>query len=150
MDANVKVRQMSLDDVPFVFSSWLRSYADSDFAKAHRKQIYFQLHHAVIERCMARPSTTVLVACSPSDETQILGFLVAERLPGAPVAQLPEHRTVVHFGYTKSPLRRQGVMAALMKSAELDPNNSFFSHKTWATDTLQKKWPGAVHCLYLV
>lgn len=98
------VRAMGPEDVPFVAATWLRSYADSPWAKRIDQADYFEGHSKVVNALLNR--CTVLVAEFQSDEGPVLlGFAAGEQT---------EHATCLHYAYVKGFYRQRGVADALL------------------------------------
>lgn len=125
-------------------SSWLKSYRHgSYFAKRIRDKQFFAYHHKVLERILARPTTTVTVACKPGEENTIFGYLITEFFAA-------ENKTIIHFVYVKDAFRGFGVAKQLLETVKLNPNVCYFSHWTFAVDELIKKYPGMTYNPYLI
>lgn len=141
MDA-IKVRELGEREHPFLFSSWLNSYRRrSSFARRITDKVFFSRHHAVIERILQRPSTTVLVATPVGEPDTFLGYLIVERALGM---------TILHFAYVKDAWRRMGVMKALVAAAGIDPNACVFTHRTYDLEWIERKFPALVYDPYLI
>lgn len=117
MDLPISIRDCEQSDLPFVFSSWLRSYRLSSFARSIPNRDYYSNHHLVVDRLVQAPETKILVATDVEDPTVLLGFLVFE--PG-----------VIHFAYTKKPFRGLQVFRRLLEASGLDLNSAAYSHFT--------------------
>lgn len=104
ISAAVRLRAAREEDRSFVFSSWLNSYRKSDAAKGLDGQTYYTQQRATIERLLSRSSG--VIACQPSDEKEILGWLVLE----------PASSLVVHYAYVKHLLRREGLASHMLRS----------------------------------
>lgn len=97
-------------DHNFVRKMWLRSYADSAFARAMTPRemwsrgqtapTYWSGHHALVDALLARAS--LRVATWPEDTWTIVGFAVTE----------PD---VVHYVYVANDYRKQGVARRLLE-----------------------------------
>lgn len=129
--SEVEVRQGCEADIPFIFSTWLRSYRDNSFfAKRIKNSIFFDGHHKVIEHLLQKPGLQVLVAHAGSDANTIFGYLVTE-----PAAK------VVHFAYVKKSFRRLGIAKALLDHFGADLNECQFTHWTFDLDSILPKFP---------
>ena len=105
--AEFRIRPADVGDVAFVCATWKNSHwRESPWASRLRWAVYAPQHERVIRRLLSRSS--VLVACDPTDEAEILGDLVFE--PSVPA---------VHFAYVKPAFRRAGVATALVKASGL-------------------------------
>lgn len=117
----VVLRAAGKADIPFITSSWLKSYRDSAAVKGVPNTIYYASHHRVLEHLI--PRSTVLVAANPDATEQILGWICAELVNGA---------FVLHFLYVKNVFRRFGLAQKLVASLEEveKPVAHFFTHRT--------------------
>lgn len=99
------------EDYNFVRVWWLRSYADSPWARAmtHREDwrrgitspAYWSGHHALIDQLLSR--ATLTIATWPEDTWTIVGFACTEG-------------DVVHYVYVTQDYRRGGVAKRLLES----------------------------------
>lgn len=129
-------------DLPFLLSTWLRSYKhNSQFASRIRNHVFFKWHHDLLERALSRPTTRVLVATLPDAQDVIVGYFVHEA-QDVPVA---------HWVYVKADFRKFGVAKALIAASALPPNlkGVEFTHAShdWF-DFLERRFPEAVYCPY--
>ena len=130
--AEVEVRLAYLEDVPFIFSTWLKSYRyASTFARKISNDIYYKRHHLVIDLILKRAGSTVLVAHPVGEPNVILGYLVTERQP--------DGEDVIHFTYIKKSFRQMGVARALWKGLDAE-KNYLFTHYTADADWITKKY----------
>lgn len=96
------IRVATKEDLPFIYSTWLRSFRySSDFAKDIESDIYYELHHQLIERIIAR-GANVFICADDSDINVIHGYLIGEG-------------PVIHFAYVKKPFRGLGIFTDLLK-----------------------------------
>lgn len=117
------IRDAEPGEENFVYNSWLHSYRSSHFARPIESKTYYAFHHAIIERILARPTCTVLIATHKDTPTIILGYLVLESL----------EKPTIHFVYVKQPFRRLGIAKALLGHLrpKLDvPFEAIYTHKT--------------------
>jgi len=127
MGAIVAVRPATSDDIAFIFSTWLHNFkSGSLFAKRIPYAVFFQNHHRVLERILARPEVQSLVACPSDSPDTIVGYLIHEG-------------NVVHYVYVKGAFRKLGVARALAVAAKLDLEKVVCSHWTFAADDLAMK-----------
>jgi hypothetical protein len=88
-------------DIPFVYSTWLRSYrTGSGLGLQSGKHQYFVLYQMILDQILERESTTVLVAALDEDLSIALGYIVIE----------PK---ILHYVFVKEPFRRFGIAKAL-------------------------------------
>lgn len=130
------------EDNAFIFATWLRSFRHlSYFAKRIKNHVFFKWHHALIERVLARETTTVLVAHAKDDRDLIFGYIIFEDW---------DDFDVLHFIYVKGDYHKNGIGTMLLKASGIDVNTAFFSHWTYATDELIKKYPEMTYSPYHV
>ncbi len=98
--SEITIRPANLEDVPFIFSSWLKSYRDAPAVRGVPNSIYYARQHDLITAVFARKNVRVYIACAPDEPSQIFGYLVGEALDSGPV---------LHFLYVKHPMRNFGV-----------------------------------------
>lgn len=127
----ISIRDGQEGDVPFIFSSWLKSFRVGLVCKHVDNTIYFTEHHKVAERIMKR--ATVKIATDPADPATIYGYLVYERIDGI---------LVVHYAYVKHTFRAMGVLRQLMATIEHDfnRNTGLFTHSTIISARLSLKY----------
>jgi len=124
----VQIREANSEDISFIFSSWLKSFKTSKFAKSIGSNLYYSGHHILIENLLKR--SKVLVACNSTDVGQIYGFGVGEMRDNVPI---------VHFIYVKHKFRKFKIGTALFedlinKEEGEDYPASFFTHLTKSSD----------------
>ena len=137
---SVFVRSASKEDVPFITSSWLRSFREGgSFCKRVPNNIYYHYHHKIMEQLL--PRSYVLVATNESDPNHILGWLCGEIVDTVPV---------VHYVYVKAPMRRFGIAKHLFEAftdtvkgvTGTIPQFYFHTHKTPTSNKMldDSKW----------
>ena len=122
----VEIRGACLSDHNFVFDSWRRSFADSDFSKPINALVFFKGHHRVIEKILEKGQ--VEIACSKEFPEEIRGWIAYDR-------------DCLHFIYVKSPFRRFGVSRLLM-------NGHNFKEYSHLNDNVKYILPGATYNPY--
>lgn len=131
----IRLRKAGQEDVNFIFSSWLKSYKYSHFARDIIKTIYYSEHHKVIENCLQKYET--LIACSVDDPTQIYGFINAGREEGI---------FCVNYVYIKHAFRNLGIGKALVNSFDHDfQTASVVTHTSKVVDRLLAKYNMIYH-----
>ena len=128
MNKPISIRPGTADDASFIFSSWLKSYRQSYFARTISNTIYFDQHHAVLRRLIKRCSTDI--ACNPEDPSQIYGYIVHESVTGIPV---------VHYVYVKQTFRNMGIGKALLEKAKTFEEAGVYTHHTKMAEKLAAK-----------
>ena len=129
MNDQIRLRPIIEDDLPFLYNSWLKSYRLSHFAEKVTNTIYFQDHHKLVERILQ--NSKVLMACNPSDPSQLYVSVVASSL---------DHISVVHFLYVKHTFRNMGVGKTLLDATGHSPDKaSVYTHHTRMAEKLAAK-----------
>lgn len=127
---NIKLRPADQEDVGFIFNSWLKSYRQSPATTGIPSQIYFGEQHKLVERLLK--DSTVVVACSDEDETQLYGYICATRVEGI---------LCVHYIYIKHTFRSLGIGKMLLNAFEHDPSAaSVYTHSTRIAAKLATKY----------
>lgn len=130
--ADIEVRDAFLEDISFIFATWLRSYRhSSSFAKKISNEIYYARHHLVIDLILKRDNSKVLVAHPKDEPDVILGYVVTEKQP--------DGANVVHYTYVKKSFRKMGVAQALWNGLN-EKENYIITHYTTDADWLTKKY----------
>lgn len=109
------------DDADYVYHTWLQCMAGADWAKAMPSPHYYRAQKLLIDDLLGR--STVLVHRSLEVENAIRGYVVGEVVDGRPI---------VHWVYTRSSRRRQGIanalFGALAVSLGVDLDGGAFTH----------------------
>lgn len=73
----VTVRDATPGDRNFILATWLRGLRfGNDWFRIIPSDIYFTAYHAYIEAILAKPNTTVKIACLKDDTEVVLGYAV--------------------------------------------------------------------------
>jgi GNAT superfamily N-acetyltransferase len=116
----IRIRSISDSDVSFVFNSWLRSFKGSPKYKHVENTIFYQNHHKIVQQCILR--SQVLLACDENDLSQILGYIVADRI---------DDILTVHYVYVKQAFRGLGIASMLLKEVGYDKKiATIYTHAT--------------------
>lgn len=135
----ISLRPATSEDVSFIFSSWLKSYRGSPFARNVANEIYFNEHHLLIEKLVRE--NEVIIACNNEDENQIYGYIVAGKT---------ESIFTLHYIYVKHNFRSMGIGAALLNHFEHDASvASIYTHYTRLCDKLGPKY-NFIHHPYIL
>lgn len=118
----VTIRQVVAGDLPYIFSTLLRDLRDADGGPLP-DDLWFATHRAFIERLLADPAVTALVACASDAPDEILGYIVAE--PGE----------VLWYVQTRKPLRKQGLAKRLLVAAQVPPGTP----AAWSTPLARQR-----------
>jgi GNAT superfamily N-acetyltransferase len=126
----------------FIFQTWLKVYRyKSPFGKRISNTVFFDRHHKVIERILARPSSQVLCAVDPTEHSTLYGYLAHETA---------SDKHVIHFTYVKEAFRRLGIAKALFEKAGINPREACFTHRTYEFEWFEPKYTGIVYDPYLL
>lgn len=132
----IQIRTAMPDDLSFIYSTWLRSYRHaSQFAKRMTNEIFYEMHHKVIDRFIERGGQ-IFIAHPKGDSETILGYLCAD-------TAMP----VIQYVYVKKSFRKMGIATALHKNASAA---IMFSHWTNDTDWIVKKLKNLIYNPYLL
>ena len=104
MTLPIAMRPATNLDLPFVFDNWRKSFRDSDFAFTLTGDVYFGLQKAKMQSALE--SGIAIVACSPDDHDDLIGFIVSDTRP--------DSITVVHYLYVKWQYRKRGVAKQML------------------------------------
>jgi len=127
------VRPATDQDWPFITSSWLKSYRHSQFANHVPPAIYFNQHHAIIDRIMARGGTCTILAMQDNPDV-VLGFICTEG-------------HALHYLYIKLSFRRIHLGTRLLQSHDIQ----VVTHLTKAGSAFKaSKLPQAVYNPYAI
>lgn len=135
---SVVMRHATEADLPFIFSSWLKSYRLSSAVRDMDAEAYFAQQHYLCEFLLGTSRT--VVACSAAEPTEVLGWLVYE-----------DHlrSCVVHWCYVKSAFRRLGIASQLVREALKTCSDTVrYTHKpkrTGGSAGLIKKFKGELN-----
>lgn len=129
--SNWAIREVEEADVPFIFSSWLKSYREAYAVRFISNTVYYAQHHAAIERVLRRAGSFVLVCCDKDDPSQIFGYAVCEKTTSG---------GVFHWVYCKHPFRGFGIARALEQTAAaLMEGPISYTHCTRAMESISKR-----------
>ena len=128
----LKVRRGRQTDIPFISSSWLKSFRNGAFVRGIPNDLYFRFHRRIVAELLQR--SLVAVLCEREDENQIVGWACAERSE--------EGALLVHYVYVKHDFRRAGFAKALidMLIESEDPVAIFYTHKTRAVMEYRERY----------
>lgn len=119
----ILIRPSNSSDMPFIYSSWLKTYKfSSPFTKRIKSSIFFQKHHDLIEDAVNR-GMEIFVACPKDGEETIIGYMAIER-----------DKNAINFVYIKDPFRGFGIARLLYEESQLEPGEVFFTHWCYSLD----------------
>lgn len=107
--APINIREATVDDAPFIFNSWLKSFRPSFFGHGIPNDIFYREHHKIIQKLLKQQK--VLVACDMKDPSVIYGYVVYGTIEGI---------STVHYVYTKHTFRQMRIATALLEAVKHD------------------------------
>ena len=114
------------EDLPFIYSSWIRSFGNMHINEALDRNWYALAQHLVIGWIFK--DAEIIVACNPEDSRQIVGYIVYK------------DRTL-HYVYVKNVFRGKHAGTNLMKEAFQNFSEPIFvSHWTPVLRFFTTKW----------
>lgn len=156
MTNNVPVvyRMMDASDHAFVYNSFLKSYRDSPMVRGVPNTIYFAKQHDLIELILTSPTSQAVVACNPTDPTQIYGYLLGQAFPA--IHEGSQAIAIgLHWVYVKQPFRNLGIAKTLYEKfmtlpGEVPTSAVYFTHRVKTTERLLQSLPHLIFNPYLV
>jgi len=131
-DLPVQVRDMTENDTSFIYSTWLKSYRHSTFAKDLSNDVFFAYHKEAIAKILDSDSTRVSMLVNSDDHDQIYGY---------GIQQLAGKQSITHFIYVKFAFRKLGLATRLIESMSLFPHPiNFITHIPRNYQTLKSKY----------
>lgn len=118
---NFLIAPHDVEELPFIFDSWSRSFRKSPWAGCVPNYLWEQVVRACATEILDR-GADVLVALAPGETRRVMGYSVAE--PG-----------VLHWLYVKTDYRKLGIGRKLLSAATarwpVGPKT--YSHRTRAS-----------------
>ena len=105
----VVLRRRIPEDTALVLSNWLRSNRNGSAYANIPNEVYFYWEHRMIEEAWADPTVAWVVACSPTDPTQVYGWLCGQQ-----ATTLAGDMFVAHYLYVGKQYRRFGLASRLL------------------------------------
>ncbi len=96
------------EDLAFVLRAWLLGARESGWGPMCINSVWYEFQQKLIGDLAARPNCRLLVACNPTDPSQLYGFACGE--PATEGRAL-----VMHWVYVKQTFRRFGIGKQLLK-----------------------------------
>lgn len=113
------------DAKSLIYATWLRSYQTSSLmTKLIPREVFFDQHHRVIDRILARPGTKVRLATMPEDPNLVFGWAVTEG------------GDTVHYVYVKPAFRKYGIARALLSEVR---SPFAYTHETYVLRDLHPR-----------
>lgn len=103
----LQVRNLHDSDKSFIYSTWLKSYRSSNFAKEMDNPIYFLHHKQYIERVLEDENSVFLIVCDVEDPEQIYSYICYRQLN-------PNSSIILDYIYTKYTYRKLGIASRLL------------------------------------
>ena len=117
MKPEIKIRNPSPEDIPFIYATWLNSYChDSALGKSVRNSVFHKEYKEVIDRIIQ--NSQALIACHTDDPNVLFGYLIYSD-------------GVAHYSFVKEAFRRFGIAKELLKESNLDIEKMIVTHKTF-------------------
>lgn len=114
------------DDIPFIGSSWGKSFYNASYYADHfRPRIFLKHHRAMRDRVFERDNLAMIVCAASEEPDQILGWVAIEVMP-------ENVGTILHYVYVKELYRREGLAKELISRAIPNKNPVYFTHETRA------------------
>ncbi len=123
MKPEIVIREAHINDMPFIYNSWLISYGSSSGLHIS-KDLYFREQQRLIEKLVGNPQVECLVACLPEYENQILGWVCRDR-------------SIIHYMYVKHPYRKLGIGRTMLNVLG---SVKFLTHHTRISTVICPKW----------
>src|ERR1017187_7149175 len=107
MTQDFHIRPVQGDDIPFIYSTWLRSFRNDSFVGLSvKKNVFFDNYQLILDRILSKSNTKTLVACKIDEPNVIYGYLVAE-----------PNESVLHYAFVKESFWGLGIAKALFHAA---------------------------------
>lgn len=126
-----KIRPVLGDDIPFIYSTFLRSYRnDSAIGLSVKKSVFYSEYQTILDHTITQETTITLIACSPEDHSVIFGYIIADPT-----------NNYLHYCYTKDAFRKLGIAKALysqiFSAGAVSPT---ITHKTHSVKELSQRF----------
>lgn len=109
-------RSATPNDIPFIYSSWLKSYKhDSLFGKSIRSSTFFNNYKEVLDNLLS--NSDILICYFPEDKNVILGYMVYSS-------------NILHYSFVKQAFRRYGIARSMYNHLFKDDLKIIYTHFT--------------------
>lgn len=130
-----EIRLGKQSDKSFILDSWLKAHKKSHTHRDVPDEIYYHHQEPIINSLLSQ--SFVIVACSPQDPDQILGYCIAQPSQGGVC--------VVHWINVKQVYRKLGIGTVLLSEAKTRCNAKpslpvVMTHISKAYKWLEEKW----------
>lgn len=120
------IRDATETDLPFIYSTWLKSYRyDSLIGKGCRNTIFYSHYTKIIDHILTGSEVKVIMAAHLEDPKVTFGYLVYE-----------PH--IVHYVFVKEEFRKHGIAKCLYSSIGGLQSHYIFTHKTFSVMPITK------------
>lgn len=139
---DISFREMNASDIPYIKSTFLRSFRNSSFTNLTSNKSYFGFFSPLFEELILSPNTVVGLAVNPEDESHIYAWCVWEKQ--GPVQ-------ILHYVYTKTSYRKFGIAEDLLKATGFNLGEPFFyTLFSRDCDSLRRHYKQAVYNPFLL
>jgi hypothetical protein len=116
MNTYWKLREPIGSDIPFIYSSWMKSYRyGSHIGKSCKNSILYSNFYKIIDYILSQDNTKILVASHLDDPLIVFGYMVAQP-------------NVIHYCFVKEDFLRFGIAKSLYEEI----GGIYFTFKTMA------------------
>ena len=113
---NILIRDAQPNDIPFIYSTWLRAYRyDSALGKTCRNTVFFEEYKRVLDRILQNKETNIKVLTAQDAQSTIFSYIVYDAAS-------------LHFAYTKEDFRGLGLVRRLVEGAFLPQKRPEITH----------------------
>ncbi len=114
MESKWKIRPAKKEDIPFIYSTWTKSYKyGSVLGKSCSGDVFFPEYNRVIDWILSQPNVSIEISCDPDQIDVIFGYAVFQH-------------EVLHYVFVKEAFWNLGIGKSLLNRS----NIQFFTHKT--------------------
>jgi len=103
-----KLRAVTTEDLPFILSSWPKSYRKHLPVQGVPDTVFYDKFHKLVSHLIENPTALIIIACDPEDDSTIFGYAVSEfdqAIVNPPL--------IFHWIYVKHSVRNFGIGRAL-------------------------------------
>lgn len=134
---DIKFRGMTDKDIPYIKSTFLRSYRNSSFTKHISNQDYFSFFSPLFEDLMVKDNVLIALAVNPDNTDHIYSWCAVEKR--GPIQ-------ILHYVYTKVSYRKFDIASSLLLATGFSLCSPFFyTFLSRDADTLRKHY---IHSVY--
>jgi hypothetical protein len=128
----VQVRPLESSELAHVYVTWIKSFADSPWAKGMKPTVYEDRQRKLINEILQRPDARLLAACTKDEPDTVFGWACVEG-------------GVVHYVFVKEAFRRLEIAKQILAAM---PKGFRFTHRTFTAIPLVRNIPGIVYDPY--